>query len=440
LILAQNEDEARATGGYITGAGLVVMENGRLVSFDFQDANQVDNWQDKPYELLTSGPLWEFMGLQLFFFRDANLWPDFPTSAENALNLYSYGLDLPPLDGAIAIDQQFLQLLLAVTGPVTIPGEDITVNQQNIIANLRNVWAIDEGQELGEWITGRKDFFGPFALALKDKLVSDFGSLDPVYLMRSMIKAVETRHLQVYMRDEAAAAVLAELGWDGRLQPPTDHDFLAVVDSNVGYNKANANVERSLEYQISLDVEGGGQASLTVTYEHQAAGSDSPCRATEYSELPSYQELTDQCYWNYLRIYAPAESRLLEASQHPIPVEARVYNDIAIYLPQSISEQAGFTTFTNYLLAPSGEAVTSHYRYQLPAFIVHREGHEHRYQLMVRKQAGSRPQPVVVTVMLPPDMEFISAVPEATAVNDTTVQLSLTLDKDLFITVVYRDK
>ena len=441
LILAQNEDELRATGGFISGAGLVVVENGRLISLNFQDANLIDNWQEKPYELLTSGPLFELMGLQLFFFRDANLWPDFPTSAENAMNLYSYGLDLPPLDGAIAIDQRFLQLLLEVTGPVTIPGEEITVNQQNIIANLRDAWAIDEGQAVGQWIAGRKDFLGPFAAALKTKLISDFAALDPVYLVRNMTRAIETGHLQVYMRDEEAAAVLAEMGWDGRLDPPAGRDYLFVLDTNVGYNKANANVERSLEYQLSLNADGSGLADLTVTYEHLAAVADPTCRATVYAdEAPTYQQLTDQCFWNYLRIYAPDNSQLLEASQHPIPPEARVYNEIALYTPQTISEQAGFTTFTNYLLVPPGKPATSHYRYQLPATLVERHDEAYTYQLMVRKQAGSRPQPVVVTISLPPDMEFVSAVPEATIVDAATIQLSFILDANSLITVVYRGK
>jgi hypothetical protein len=440
LILAQNEDELRATGGFISGAGLIVVENGRLVTLDFQDANRVDNWKEKPYEMLTSGPLLELMGLQLFFFRDANLWPDFPTSAESAMNLYSYGLDAPALDGAIAIDQHFLQLLLEVTGPVTIPDEGITVNRRNIIDNLRDAWAIDEGQAVGEWIAGRKDFLGPFAGALKEKLITDFASLDPVYLVRNMTQAIETGHLQLYMRDEAVAAVLEELGWDGRLHPPTDHDYLSVIDSNMGYNKANANIERSLDYQVNLNEDGSGVADLTVSYRHMTTAADQICEETAYGQAPSYQQLTEQCLWNYLRIYAPADSQLIEASQHPIPPEARVYNDITTYEPQTINEQAGFTTFANYLLVPIGERVDSHYRYQLPTTIVKSHNGEHRYQLAMQKQAGSRPQPVAVTITLPPNTEFISAVPEATAVDDTTIQFSLTLETNTFINVVYQDK
>jgi hypothetical protein len=362
LILAQNEDELRATGGFISGAGLVVVENGRITTLNFQDAYLVDNWQDKPYEVLTAGPLYEFMNLELFLFRDANVWPDFPTSAETAMNLFSYGLDLPPMDGAIAIDQQFLQLLLDVTGPVTIPGDNITINKQNLITNLRDAWAIDEGQAVREWISSRKAFLGPFASALKDKLVSDFADLDPLHLVRNMSQAVETGHLQMYMRDEAVAATLAEIGWDGRLQPPIDHDYLLALDTNVGYNKVNASIQRSLDYQVSLNNDGSGQADLTLAYTHTAPISDVTCAAIAYGDAPTYQQLANQCLWNHLRLYAPLHSQLVAATEHTIPAAARVYHDITTYPPQTVQEQPGFATFTNYFLVPIGESVTSHYR------------------------------------------------------------------------------
>jgi hypothetical protein len=89
---------------------------------------------------------------------------------------------------------------------------------------------------------------------------------------------------------------------------------------------------------------------------------------------------------------------------------------------------------------PIGERVDSHYRYQLPTTVVKSHNGEHRYQLAMQKQAGSRPQPVAVTITLPPNTEFISAVPEATAVDDTTIQFSLTLETNTFINVVYQDK
>jgi len=137
LIVAQNEDEVRATGGFISGAGLLVVDGGQIRSLDFQDASLIDAWGNsfsltKPYEVAPE-PLWTLMGVQLMLFRDANYWPDFPTSAQKLMALYEYGQDYPALDGVIAIDQHFLQLLLNSTGPLEVSELEMTVSASNVV-------------------------------------------------------------------------------------------------------------------------------------------------------------------------------------------------------------------------------------------------------------------------------------------------------------------
>ena len=49
LILAQNPDELRPTGGFITGVALVTGSRGRLVAFELSDANLVDDYAHVAY-------------------------------------------------------------------------------------------------------------------------------------------------------------------------------------------------------------------------------------------------------------------------------------------------------------------------------------------------------------------------------------------------------
>ncbi|MFN2187921.1 MAG: DUF4012 domain-containing protein, partial [Candidatus Promineifilaceae bacterium] len=90
LIMAQNEDEIRPTGGFISGAGLLVVEDGQILSISFGDANEVDDYLHKPYDFPPM-PFNEIMGMDIFLFRDANYWPNFPESAESAMELYTRG-------------------------------------------------------------------------------------------------------------------------------------------------------------------------------------------------------------------------------------------------------------------------------------------------------------------------------------------------------------
>jgi hypothetical protein len=82
LILAQNSDELRATGGFISAAGVVRLENGRITDMKLTDSYAVDDL-DQPHPL-APGPLAEQMGAQILLLRDSNWSPDFPASAEVA--------------------------------------------------------------------------------------------------------------------------------------------------------------------------------------------------------------------------------------------------------------------------------------------------------------------------------------------------------------------
>lgn len=439
LILAQNEDEMRATGGFITGAGVLTVQSGQIVDLAFNDANQVDNWRDKPYDFPPQ-PLYDFMGTELFLFRDANYWPDFPTSAQKAIDLFVYGQDAPPLDGVIAIDQEFLRLLVDATGPVPIPGTDQRISAGNLLETLREARDIQEGQEVGEWVTNRKAFLGGFATAIQAKLESDFGSIDPVILARNLTDAAEKRHLQIYMRDPELASALTATGWDGRLPQAPPGDFWMAVDTNMGFNKANVLVDRALDYAISLD--GQPQATLTLVYHHTGTPSDEPCYQgveEEFEQASDYLALADQCYWNFVRVYAPAGSRLLDSSRHIVPGETLFRGVGWDSAGVTLDDTPALAEFGNFMLLPHGEEATAYFHYELPAGIVTtNESGDNVYRLVIYKQPGQRPEPLHLTISLPAGASLLEAMPAPAQVVAGQLVYDLTLETNIEMLVRYR--
>ena len=439
LVIAQNEDELRPTGGFISGAGIITMIDGRIQDFTFTNAYNIDNYLEKPYDIPPE-PLEKFMGLELFLFRDANFWPDFPTSAETLMDLYSYGQDAPQLDGAIALDQRFLQLLIEALGTVTIPDENLALNAGNLTDALRQAWGVQEGQNAQEWVTTRKDFLGPFAGAIKNKIETDFSSIDLQQLAANMNTAVQTKHLQIYTRHPQEQAVLDELGWDGRLAPAPNSDFLAIVDTNVGYSKANIYVEKTADYNVTLD-DAGAHAALTLQYTHTRPDNGQPCihyNINVYNDLPDYLTLADACYWNYLRIYVPEGSQLITSTVHTIPGESHIFGQTWQGPAQVLSETAGLTTFANYLLLPMGQTLESRYEYLLPTVVSADENGRKTYHLDVIQQAGNHPFPFNAAITLPEGAQVLSATPAPTAVNGRTLQFKLNIDTNSQITVQYQ--
>ncbi len=439
LILAQNEDEMRATGGFITGAGAITVENGRITNLDFRDANNVDNWRAKPYAFPPQ-PYYDFMRLELFGFRDANFWPEFPVSAQKAMQLYEYGLDAPPFDGVIAIDQEFLRLLVDSTGPVPIPGTDQQINANNVLQTLREARDIQEGQEIQEWVRDRKAFLGGFAAAIQAKIETDFGSIDPMKLVANMAGAAEERHLSIYMREPALGAALAANGWDGSLPQAPPGDFLMVVDTNMGYNKANVFIERAIDYTVTLSSQ--PQAEVAVTYRHTGPATGEPCYQgvdEEFEEAAEYLAIADQCYWNYVRVYAPAGSTLQDASRHTVPGNT-LYSETTWDSPGlMVDDLPWLSTFANFLLVPRNEEVTATFAYQLPAGVLTLlESGDLSYQLDIRKQPGMKDEALRVTVNLPANASVLEVTPAPSAVDGTRISFELNLNANQLVAIRYR--
>lgn len=440
LLMAQNEDEIRATGGFLTGVGVLTVQNGQIVDLSFRDANLVDNWAAKPYEFPPQ-PLYDYMGLELFLFRDANFWPDFPTSARTAMDLFEYGQDAEPLDGAIAIDQEFLRLLVEATGPVPVPGTDQTINADNLIRTLQEARNIQEGQEVGEWVRDRKAFLGGFAAAILAKFETNFGSINPINLAANIGAAVETRHLSIFMRDPALATALSEIGWDGHLPHHPPGDFLMTVDSNMGYNKVGIYLERAVEYAVDLNPEPGPQALVTINYRHTGPPQTEPCYqgvSDEFEQGLDYLALADQCYWNYIRVYAPEGSILMDSSRHVVPGETMFNGVTWDSEAQLVAEQDGLTTFAVFLLVPQGGQETALFRYQLPGAVIQKDDGASVYQLTVYKQPGVRAEPLKVTISLPERSQIDHINPASGVIEGNRVFFETTLTANTVFTIRYR--
>lgn len=454
LFIAQNEDELRATGGFITGAGLLTMANGRIASLEFEDAYWVDNFLEKPYDA-PPAVLSDIMGLQMFLFRDANYWPDFPTSAEKMIQLYSYGTDTPEPDGVIAIDQAFVKMLLTATGPVTIPASDTTpetiINANNVSTAVQQAWAPEADTAVNEWVLQRKNFLPDFAAAVRNKLETSLGDMDPALLADQMMTAAAQKHLQIYVRDPAAAAILQAINWDGRLPQNPTYDFLMVTDTNVGYSKANLFVDLAIAYDITLATDSGaiadGSAIATTTVTYTNSAVDIPGDRDEpfcypqlwYDADPTYLEMADACHVSYLRVYTPPNTTLLDATRHVVPAQNLLVEQSWDNTAVSIPEMPGLNTFANVLLIPHESQQTSTLTYANPAAASTNSDGSHQYRLDIYKQAGTRPFPVTVTITLPPNATAITTSPSAqTTTANNTLTFNLFLDSNHTLLVNYQ--
>jgi len=262
-----------------------------------------------------------------------------------------------------------------------------------------------------------------FAAAIQDKIQNDFGSLNPITLVRTLYQAIEERHLQIYMTNPDVAMALDEVEWNGRLPQTPAGDFLMVVDTNMGYNKSNVYIQRTTNYQVFLQ-EATLRAELAVQYTHTGPTKEEPCyqgTEREYEQSLPYLASAEKCYWNYLRVYSPTGSRLVESSRHVVPGETLFGGNTWDSTAVEAAESLGLNTFANFLLVANNSSETSTFSYELPTTVVQSGEDTNRYRLMVYKQAGIGTEALSLAVTLPINAEPVSITPQPARIEGNTI-------------------
>ena len=265
LILAHDNTEMLGSGGFILVYGLLSLDDGKITRLYFDDVGSIYfDWRDRtgdyiePPRPLKSYLLRDWpMGL-----GEASWWLDFPTVAQQAIELYrrESGND-ERIDGAIGINFYTLEKLLAVTGPVTVEEYGVTVDSSNVTGQTL---IITHPEAARPWETDRYDF----AAYLAEDVINRAMGIGPSQ-WTAMLEATnalgEEKNLLLYLRDLQAQQAVAELGWDGRVQP-TEGDYLMVADSSLNSTKLNLVVQPRIDLTVSLDDLGNARNSVAITY------------------------------------------------------------------------------------------------------------------------------------------------------------------------------
>jgi LPXTG-site transpeptidase (sortase) family protein len=369
----------------------------------------------------------------IWTFRDANWSPDFPTSAKWARDLYLVGRD-EDIEGVIALDPVFVKYLLEVVGPLSILSYETEVSAKDLWDKLAQFHDLPPGIDETEnpetaAVEHRKAFLPAIAEPLVRRVQQSVASpRELLWLSMAMLESLHERHFLVSVRDPAAAEWLGEQGWDGSVWEG-DGDYLQIVDSNVGFNKADAQVERQAAYHVKLTDDGGGRAELTIEYQHLSAAQESEC-VQEYVPGSYESNWIDACYWTYLRVYVPAGSELIDAEPSDWPAGSlwRRANPVAPSPSIHVGrDPTGKEIFGVLVVVPPGERRTVRFDYVLPPSTWRPTA---GYRLYFQKQSGTIEMPAEVVVQ-PPDGARIAGGDGRSMGDQVTVELALRVDEQI---------
>ncbi len=433
LLLAQNEDELRPTGGFITTVGNLVLYNGQVINLEFEP---VDNGQEdwnKPYPA-APWQFQEYMNSRVLILRDAGWFSDYPTSALWAEYLYAYTHD-HSVDGVIAFDQQFLVMLLGALGSLEVEGAPYPLTDANVVEYMRQAKKPpSEDAYLTDWY--RKEFISKIGDAMLERLGS--GGQDWYGIAHVLIQALDERHLLLQFDNPVMNALAAGHGWDGAIHP-SEEDYLLVTDTNIGFNKTNAVMDVSLTYDVDLTEIDNPQGTLTIMHKNNA-NKDVPCIHWDSGEIKGEEWYPiDRCYWDYLRVYKQDGSSLLSATPHAIPGEWMLLgNAVPARVDELDEDLAGAQGYGTLLVVPGRDSLNTSFRFALPEAVISRVSSSDPwvYRLRVQKQPGTLAHPLTIRIHLPAHATLVSSSMDA-MVQDHNLLVQTDLRTDAELEVVF---
>lgn len=438
LVLVQNEDELRPTGGFITAVGKLVVWQGKLIGWNIVDSYAVDDmskaYPPAPWQMRA------FMNIPIMTFRDSNWFPDFPTTVEWAEYLYAYS-NAYSVNGVIAVDQHLLKSILSITGPLYVQEIDATVSADNVEQVMR-AQKVPPPAQLQDPDWYRKHFMNPLSAAILSRVLSGDG-LSWEKMLGAIVGELDQRHLLVQVDDPSTAKLLAEQGWDGAIRRDPG-DFLMVVDTNVGYNKTNAVLSTRLAYDVDLTNPADPRSNLQVFQHNSASGQGGACNQRPGGADRSSQEFwyaIDRCYYGYLRVYVPAGSRLTTESTHGVSRDEMIMldQDVPARVDELEAPSPGIIGFGTLGVVPIGGDLGTALGFALPTDVLQTQpdGRDSVYQLRVQKQPGTGAVAISVRVHLPSGAQIQSVSPGSFLRSGDSLLFELALKTDVVIRVQF---
>ncbi len=414
LVLFENNNELRASGGFIGTFGNLKIKNGKILNIKVSSIYDLDGQLAEnikpPNPILNVNTKW--------YMRDSNWFADFPQTAKTISNFYEKeGGETPDL--VVAMTPNLIIDWLKITGPVPLPHYGLILTADNFIEQTQVATTLDENSP----ISAPKQILADLVPLLLQKLSEADKSAWP-QIIQSLQDNLSKKQIVLYAKDPELQNGLESFHWEGGILN-TERDYLSVVSSNLGGTKSDLYIEQKNELQTSIAGDGSIINELTIT---------------RTNKLPDLEGTKNT---SFIRIFVPKDSKLISVLgfdyknlEFPDNLNYKIDSGVNEWEKNSlrdvlsgttIGQEANKTFFGNWLSVKGGESRIIKIVYQLPFKL----GEIDNYSLLIQKQIGQTPQKFTWSLLFSGrNIAWKNFDPEKT---ETSNLLSdIILDKDLF--------
>jgi hypothetical protein len=291
LVLFQNNMELRPGGGFIGSYGILTVKNGKVLSFKINDVYDADGQLKSHVE--PPFPIRRYLPSIHWYLRDSNFDVDYSKGAVASAVFLNAEMH-QGVDGVIGVDLSFVKNIISAIGPVKVVDYNQTVNSDNL-------FQITQDHARNEFFPGstqKKDFLRSLFTSIQNK-ISQEKNISYANLIQALSKGIYEKHVLFAFNNINEQAVFSVNGWASALideRPLTDtqiNDFVGINEANLGINKVNYFVTRSLSQNVSIQNDGSVAENLTVAFKNTAPKNSS-----------------GGVYKNYLRLILPLGAKI----------------------------------------------------------------------------------------------------------------------------------
>ena len=268
LVLFQNNMELRPGGGFIGSYGILNLNKGKIEDFSIHDVYEADGQLkghvEPPY------PIRRYVPEVHWYLRNSNFDVDFTKSASLAA-FFLYQETGQIVDGVIGIDVSFVKNLVSAVGPIYVPEYKETVNGDNFFI----VTETHADKNSFPSSTQKKDFLTFLYKAINNKISSE-KKLPYLSILKSIGDSILEKHILFAFSNSDLQKTFTVNGlssslWDDReIDSSVVNDFVGISEANIGVNKANYFIGRSVSYKTQLKDDGKFLSKLSLSFKNDS--------------------------------------------------------------------------------------------------------------------------------------------------------------------------
>lgn len=302
LVLLQNSQEIRATGGFLGSYAYLKINNGQLTEFYIRDIYEPAG-RDQAFQPAPPGLKEYLSGGQGMRLPDANWSADFPSSAQT-ISQYFQVIDQLKIDQVIAVNSPVIKEIIRIFQPIKIPNYQTAITADNFEEIAR--------EERNKFFPGsqqKTNILNALFNQIKFRL-TDLQTDEEKAVLTTLLTAMKQKNLIFYAAESQIQAIYEKYQLADLLASQQPF-LLYLVESNVGINKANQAVNRQVKVEIS-----DYRSMITIDFSNH---NQVPIKKQAVN--PYVNEADHLAYVNYQRVFFLPNQQLYRILLNGQPIQ-----------------------------------------------------------------------------------------------------------------------